>query len=86
MRLLVYDTAYPDQTSTATVPVQVTRNDAAPIFSRSEYETELAENQRLGSSVLQLLATDDDDVRPSVSCLTPTTPNNCSSAHGSSCD
>ena len=61
----MYDTAYPEQTSTATVPISVTRNDAAPIFSQAEYSTEIAETQRLGSSVLQLTATDNDQVRDS---------------------
>ena len=57
-----YDTAYPDQLSTATVPIQVTRNEFAPIFSSAEYHVSLAENHRLGSSVLTVSAADDDQV------------------------
>ena len=60
--MLAYDVSYPEQTSTATVPIDVSRNDAAPIFSKAEYENEIAESHRLGSSVLQLDATDDDNV------------------------
>ena len=60
--MIAYDTAYPDQVTTATVPVQVTRNANAPIFSRPEYRVTLAENHRLGSSVLSLTGTDDDKV------------------------
>ena len=59
---MAYDTAYPDQTSTAEVPILVTRNDAAPIFSQAEYRTEIAESHRLGSSVLKLDASDNDNV------------------------
>ncbi len=59
----MYDTEYPDQTSTAIVPVIVTRNANAPIFERPEYRQSLAENHRLGSSVLQLRASDQDQVQ-----------------------
>ncbi len=62
VRVIAYDTSYPDQVSTVTVPIQVTRNERAPIFSQPEYRTSIAENHRLGSSVLQLIATDDDNV------------------------
>ncbi len=62
IRVLVYDTEYRDQTSTAVVPVVVTRNANAPIFERPEYRQSLAENHRLGSSVLQLKASDQDQV------------------------
>ena len=58
----MYDTEYTDQTSTALVPVIVTRNANAPIFERPEYRQSLAENHQLGSSVLQLKASDQDKV------------------------
>ena len=58
-----YDVSYPEQTSTATVAIEVSRNDAAPIFSSdTDYNTEIAENHQLGSSVLQLQAEDLDEV------------------------
>lgn len=63
MRVVAFDTEYPDQPSTATVPIKVTRNQNAPRFSNSEYSKSLAENHRLGSSVLQVTATDSDKVR-----------------------
>ena len=62
IRVVVYDSEYPDQTSTAVVPVIVTRNANAPIFERPEYRQALAENHQLGSSVLQLKASDQDKV------------------------
>ena len=62
LRLVAFDTAYPDQTSTATLEVRVTRNEAAPLFPDSEeYAVEIAENHQLGSSVLQVRANDADD-------------------------
>ena len=62
LRLRTFDSAYPDQTSTATVSVRVTRNEAAPLFPESEnYAVEIAENHQLGSSVLQVRADDADD-------------------------
>lgn len=60
MKVICYDTAYPDQVSTAVVPIQVTRNERAPIFSKPEYRVSITESHRLGSSVIQLTATDDD--------------------------
>ena len=63
VRVVCIDIAYPDQVTTATVPISVTRNEHAPIFSQPEYRQNLAENHRLGSSVLQLTATDQDNVR-----------------------
>ena len=60
--MIAYDNAYPDQVSTATVPVEVTRNEFAPIFSRPEFETSITENHRLGSSVIKVKATDRDKV------------------------
>jgi len=62
LRVAVYDTAYPDQVTTATVPIQVTRNANAPIFERPEYRISVTESHRLGSSVLQLSAEDADEV------------------------
>lgn len=59
----VHDSAYPDQPSTATVPIQVTRNENAPIFATADYNVNLAENHRLGSSVVQVSASDDDGVK-----------------------
>ena len=62
LRMRTFDSAYPDQTSTATVSVRVTRNEAAPLFPESEnYAVEIAENHQLGSSVLQVRADDADD-------------------------
>jgi protocadherin Fat 4 len=60
VKVICYDTAYTDQVSTAVVPIQVTRNERAPIFSQPEYRVSITETHRLGSSVIQLSATDDD--------------------------
>ena len=68
VRIIAYDTAYTDQVTTAVVPIQVTRNEYAPIFSRPEYRLSLAENHRLGSSVIQMSATDADKVEYMITC------------------
>ena len=62
LRVLAFDDLYLDQVATATVSVKVTRNENAPRFSKSEYTKSLAENHRLGSSVLEVTATDADNV------------------------
>ena len=67
--MIAYDSAYPDQVSTATVPVEVTRNQYPPIFSRPEYEKSITENHGLGSSVIKLVATDRDKVKPNCHVL-----------------
>ena len=63
IEVVAYDTAYTDQVTTATVPIMVSRNAWAPVFSQPEYSISITENHRLGTSVLQLTATDDDQVR-----------------------
>jgi len=60
--VIAYDNAYPDQVSTATVTVEVTRNQYAPIFMQPEFQDKITENHRLGTSVLQVKAEDRDQV------------------------
>ena len=65
---MAFDTAYPDQTSTVVLPVVVTRNEHAPIFEQYEYQTSIPENQRIGSSILLVKASDNDQVSKNLSC------------------
>ena len=51
---------YPEQVAVETIVVKVRRNENAPIFVESEYRIELTESQRLGSSIVQLEASDLD--------------------------
>ena len=48
------------QTAFATVNITVTRNENVPVFSTNNYVTNIAETMALGSSVIQLTATDQD--------------------------
>lgn len=48
------------QTAYATVNITVTRNLFPPVFDRQIYEATISESLPLGSSVIQLTATDND--------------------------
>jgi hypothetical protein len=50
------------QTAFATVNITVTRNENAPVFSRTIYEVTIPETSVLGSNVVQLTATDQDSL------------------------
>lgn len=63
VRVSAYDSAYPDQQSNATLPVTVLRSIHAPVFDTSQYQLTVAENTPLGTSIIQLTATDSDNVR-----------------------
>ena len=60
--VIAYDQGVPDSlSSTTTVEVQVTDvNDNRPVFSEAEYFTAIPENLTVGSSVLQVRASDED--------------------------
>ena len=58
--MICYDSMYPEQVAVETIVVKVRRNENAPIFVESEYRIELTESQRLGSSIVQLEASDLD--------------------------
>ena len=63
VRVRVRDSAKPDNIAEASVTIPVRRNVHAPQFSQQEYKQVVYENVRVGNSILQLTATDDDDVR-----------------------
>ena len=66
------------QTATATVSVTVTRNVHEPRFSQSEYRLDkLSEKTPAGSPLLQVQATDADEVRVSA----PTSSHSATSSH-----
>lgn len=60
--MIAYDRAYPNQISNATVPITVIRNQNAPVLNQSQFRLTIPENTPLGSSVIQLTATDQDMV------------------------
>ena len=57
-----YDTAYPDQTDTATVAISVSRNEFAPEFLQSPYRVTINETLALGTCILTVSAVDQDGV------------------------
>ena len=62
LRVEVADTAYPTETATTTVDIQVVRNEFVPIFSASPYRTVINETTEVGVGILQVSATDQDGV------------------------
>ena len=48
------------KTATAEVEITVRRNDNAPVFGRQIYSATISEYLALGSSIIQLDATDND--------------------------
>ena len=62
LRVEVADTAYPTETATTTVDIQVVRNEFVPIFSASPYRTVINETTEVGVGILQVSASDQDGV------------------------
>ncbi|XP_052462720.1 protocadherin Fat 1-like isoform X1 [Carassius gibelio] len=56
------DQGRPSRSTTTTLDISVTDiNDNAPIFSKQHYETKVSEHAEVGSSVIDIMATDKDD-------------------------
>lgn len=65
LEIVAYDTAYENDKATATVTVSVNRNPSQPRFLGPEglnYLRMIDENTPIGTTVLDLNATDDDGV------------------------
>ena len=61
IRVIAFDLGIPSLTSTATLSIQVIDvNDNAPVFSLNEYAVSVSELHVIGTSVLQVQATDID--------------------------
>ena len=72
VRVKAYDSMYVDQVSEETLTIQVTRNQYAPLFSATEHRESIPESHRLGSPVVQLEASDRDEVMVQKShCMPP---------------
>ena len=59
---MIYDTAYPDNYATGSLTVSVVRNANAPLFSQDEYSKSLDDQFPIGEDVLEVQATDLDQV------------------------
>ena len=53
LRVVAYDSANPSQRATATVAVQMSRNEFGPVFSRAIYPVDVVESWSLGQHVVQ---------------------------------
>ena len=62
LRVTVHDSGKPEKTATTTVRVPMTRNVNTPKFSKTSYGATFNENIPVGSSILQVAATDADGV------------------------
>lgn len=68
LRLTAHDTRYPNNRATATVTISVTRNLNSPRFIGIYSET-ILDSVPLGYQVLQVNATDDDNVSIGLFCI-----------------
>ena len=62
LQLVSYDSVYPGNKATAMVTVSVERNPKQPVFVEDDYSVIIDEKHKLGTSVLQVKAEDDDEV------------------------
>ena len=62
LRIIAYDTSYPNNPTTATLTIPVTRNVNTPEFTKTSYSAQILENSRVGFSVLEVSAKDKDKV------------------------
>ena len=57
------DSEYPDMSAVATVQVPITRNVNSPRFTQETYEVAINENHDVGTPIIDVFATDLDNVR-----------------------
>jgi len=62
VQVSAFDTAYPTRKVYTDVEVTVTRNPYGPEFDQQSYDKSIAEIFPIGGSVLQVTATDQDQV------------------------
>lgn len=64
LRVTAYDSLSTSRVATSTVSINVIKNPSGPIFTLPAYEVTIPETQSLGSTVVNVTATDQDGVRP----------------------
>jgi len=62
LQLVSYDTLYPLNEGTSSAVITVTRNPSVPAFTQEGYQVTVDERLGLGASVIQIAATDADEV------------------------
>ena len=63
LTVVAYDSTYPENEATATVSILVERNPHAPEFDDNNYQKTVDEKFALGSVVMEIRATDEDEVK-----------------------
>ena len=58
--VIAFDSAYPTNHASSNVTLSVNRNPNSPVFRPSSYSERIPESFSLGTSLLQVQATDDD--------------------------
>ncbi|KAK0048619.1 protocadherin Fat 4, partial [Biomphalaria pfeifferi] len=61
LRLITYDTAYPNSRATSTVSITAVRNPNAPTFNLTNYETTIYATQQVGSVLFSNIGATDRD-------------------------
>ncbi|KTF99996.1 hypothetical protein cypCar_00023246, partial [Cyprinus carpio] len=62
LMITAQDQGRPSRSATTTLDISLTDiNDNAPIFSKQQYETTVSEHAEVGTSVIDIMATDKDD-------------------------
>ncbi|GFN78435.1 protocadherin fat 4, partial [Plakobranchus ocellatus] len=60
LRVVVFDTGYPNNRATADVTINVVRNPSAPFFSLPQYVATIPDTYQLGRNITQVTAVDSD--------------------------
>ena len=60
--MIGYDSLTPNQRATADVTITVLRNVNSPLFQPDNYQQTIPEDLTVGASILQVTATDADNV------------------------
>ena len=62
LSVLLWDTAYPQKTSTATLTLSISRNENPPKWSKPDYKVKVNDRYKLGDEIVTVKATDEDKV------------------------
>ena len=60
--VVVYDIAYPEDRDATNVTITVDRNPSPPVFNPQQYSRTINESYPIGLSLVQLIASDPDNV------------------------
>ena len=67
--IMVWDTGRPEKTATSTFTAKISRNENSPRFEQNEYRVKINDRYELGQEIVNVQATDRDQVRFHTSVL-----------------